>query len=151
MRCESASCSARTLIEKDPAYSFVTARLLLDAIRFEALGEEATQADMATKYADYFPRFVKHGIKIGLLNEGLAHYDLKTLGAALVPSRDIQFGYLGLQTLYDRYFLIDQYAKGGASRRSSCRRHSSCGNGPGAERVTRERIEFWACCRRSIS
>jgi ribonucleoside-diphosphate reductase alpha chain len=110
--------AARTLIEKDPAYSLVTARLLLDAIRFEALGEEATQADMATKYADYFPRFVKHGIKIGLLNEGLAHYDLKTLGAALVPSRDMQFGYLGLQTLYDRYFLIDQYAQfAGAGRR----------------------------------
>jgi ribonucleoside-diphosphate reductase alpha chain len=68
--------AARTLIEKDPAYSFVTARLLLDAIRFEALGEEATQADMATKYADYFPRFLKHGIKIGLINEGLALYDL---------------------------------------------------------------------------
>ena len=62
--------AARTLIEKDPAYSFVTARLLLDAIRFEALGEEATQADMATKYAEYFPRFVKHGIKIGLLERG---------------------------------------------------------------------------------
>jgi ribonucleoside-diphosphate reductase alpha chain len=104
--------AARTLIEKDPAYSFVTARLLLDAIRYEALGEEATQADMTTKYADYFPRFVKHGIKIGLLNEGLAQYDLKTLGAALVPERDLQFGYLGLQTLYDRYFLIDQYIGG---------------------------------------
>src|SRR5207302_1713695 len=54
--------AARTLIEKDPAYSFVTARLLLDSIRYEAMGEECTQADMATKYADYFPRFVKHGI-----------------------------------------------------------------------------------------
>jgi ribonucleoside-diphosphate reductase alpha chain len=104
--------AARTLIEKDPAYSFVTARLLLDAIRYEALGEEATQADMGTKYADYFPRFVKHGIKIGLLNEALAQYDLKTLGASLVPQRDLQFGYLGLQTLYDRYFLIDQYIGG---------------------------------------
>jgi ribonucleoside-diphosphate reductase alpha chain len=104
--------AARTLIENDPAYSFVSARLLLDAIRYEALGEEATQADMATKYGDYFPRFVKHGIKIGLLNEGLAQYDLKTLGAALVPQRDLQFGYLGLQTLYDRYFLIDQYVGG---------------------------------------
>jgi ribonucleoside-diphosphate reductase alpha chain len=104
--------AARTLIEKDPAYSFVTARLLLDSIRHEAMGEEATQADMATKYADYFPRFVKHGIKIGLLSEALAQYDLKTLGAALVPQRDLQFGYLGLQTLYDRYFLVDQYVGG---------------------------------------
>jgi ribonucleoside-diphosphate reductase alpha chain len=104
--------AARTLIEKDPAYSFVTARLLLDSIRVEAMGEEATQADMATRYAEYFPRFVKHGIKIGLLNEALAQYDVKTLGKALVPDRDLQFGYLGLQTLYDRYFLVDQYVGG---------------------------------------
>src|SRR5437016_5519354 len=104
--------AARTLIEKDPAYSYVTARLLLDSIRFESLGEEATHAEMTTKYADYFPRFVKHGIKIGLLNEALAHYDLAKLGAALKPERDLQFGYLGLQTLYDRYFLVDQYVGG---------------------------------------
>jgi ribonucleoside-diphosphate reductase alpha chain len=104
--------AARTLIEKDPAYSFVTARLLLDSIRYEAMGEEATQTDMVAKYADYFPRFVRHGIKIGLLNEALAQYDLKTLGKALVASRDLQFGYLGLQTLYDRYFLVDQYVGG---------------------------------------
>ncbi len=101
--------AARTLIEKDPAYSFVTARLLLDAIRFEALGEDATQAEMAHKYAEYFPQFVKHGVKIGLLNEALTHYDLEQLGQALKPERDLQFGYLGLQTLYDRYFLIDQH------------------------------------------
>jgi ribonucleoside-diphosphate reductase alpha chain len=100
--------AARTLIEKDPAYSLVTGRLLLDAMRHEALGEDATQADMATRYAEYFPRFVKHGIGIGLLNEALLQYDLKTLGAALKPERDLQFGYLGLQTLYDRYFLTDR-------------------------------------------
>jgi ribonucleoside-diphosphate reductase alpha chain len=104
--------AARTLIEKDPAYSYVTARLLLDALRFEALGEEATQAEMATRYAEYFPRFVKHGIKIGLLNESLTQYDLGRLGAALDANRDFQFGYLGLQTLYDRYFLVDQYVGG---------------------------------------
>ncbi|MBK7791128.1 MAG: ribonucleoside-diphosphate reductase subunit alpha [Betaproteobacteria bacterium] len=110
--------AARTLIEKDPAYSFVTARLLLDAIRHEALGEDATQSEMATRYAEYFPRFVKHGVKIGLLNEALLQYDMKQLGAALKPERDLQFGYLGLQTLYDRYFLIDQYAThGNAGRR----------------------------------
>ena len=104
--------AARTLIEKDPSYSFVTARLLLDALRYEALGEEASQTDMKTKYAEYFPKFVKHGIKIGLLNEALTQYDLKVLGAALLPERDLQFGYLGLQTLYDRYFLVDQYVGG---------------------------------------
>ena len=104
--------AARTLIEKDPAYSYVTARLLLDSLRFEALGEEASQADMAHRYAEAFPAFVKHGVKIGLLNEALLQYDMKKLGAALKPDRDLQFGYLGLQTLYDRYFLVDQYAGG---------------------------------------
>ena len=110
--------AARSLIEKDPHYSYVTARLLLDALRYEALGEEATQADMATKYPEYFPQFVKHGVKIGLLNEALLQYDMKKLGAALKPERDLAFGYLGLQTLYDRYFLVDQYAvHGNAGRR----------------------------------
>jgi ribonucleoside-diphosphate reductase alpha chain len=70
--------SARALIEKDPAYSYVTARLLLDALRFEALGEEATQHEMAAKYPEYFPRFVKHGVKIGLLNEALLQFDMKS-------------------------------------------------------------------------
>ncbi len=102
--------AARTLIEKDPAYSLVAARLLLDSIRHEALGEDATQSEMAARYAEYFPRFVKHGVKIGLLNEALLQYDMTKLGAALKPERDLQFGYLGLQTLYDRYFLVDQYA-----------------------------------------
>jgi len=77
--------AARTLIEKDPEYSYVSARLLLDALRFEALGEEATQAEMGQKYADYFPRFVKHGVRIGLLNEALLQFDMGRLGAALKP------------------------------------------------------------------
>ena len=102
---KSAVLSARALIEKDPAYSFVTARLLLNIIRREVLGEDATQAEMATRYADYFPQFVKQGIEAGRLDERLGRFDLLKLGAALDASRDLKFGYLGLQTLYDRYFL----------------------------------------------
>ncbi|WP_237560191.1 ribonucleoside-diphosphate reductase subunit alpha [Ferriphaselus sp. R-1] len=97
--------SARTLIEKDPAYGFVTARLLLDNIRFVILGEEVTQAEMAARYAEYFPKFIKRGIEAELLNPELGHYDLARLGAELDASRDLNFNYLGLQTLYDRYFL----------------------------------------------
>ena len=104
--------AARQYIEKDPAYSFVTARLLLDSIRFEILEEEASQADMATKYGEYFPKFIKHGISIGLLNPELASFDLARLGAALDHTRDFKFGFLGLQTLYDRYFLIDRGVSG---------------------------------------
>jgi ribonucleoside-diphosphate reductase alpha chain len=102
---KSAILSARALIEKDPAYSYVTARLLLDTMRLEVLGEPASQADMATRYAEYFPRFIKEGIQAELLDERLARLDLLKLGAALDARRDLKFGYLGLQTLYDRYFL----------------------------------------------
>jgi len=97
--------SARTLIEADPAYGYVTARLLLNDIRREVLGEEATQGDMETRYAEYFPQFIRRGIDAELLDEKLAQFDLKKLGKALVAQRDNQFEYLGLQTLYDRYFL----------------------------------------------
>ncbi len=97
--------AARSLIEKDPAYSYVTARLLLNSVRHEVLGEEASQAAMRTRYAEYFPGFVEKGIEAGLLDERLARFDLRSLGAALDAHRDLKFGYLGLQTLYDRYFL----------------------------------------------
>ncbi|MGF6530861.1 ribonucleoside-diphosphate reductase alpha chain [Paraburkholderia sp. GAS206C] len=102
---DSAILAARTMIEKDPAYSQVTARILLHTIRREILEEEVTQAQMGERYAEYFPTFIKRGVQAELLDEKLQQYDLKRLGAALDADRDLQFGYLGLQTLYDRYFL----------------------------------------------
>ncbi|MEO7742234.1 MAG: ribonucleoside-diphosphate reductase subunit alpha, partial [Usitatibacter sp.] len=97
--------AARMLIEQDPDYTYVTARLLLHTIRREVLGEEVLQAEMSQRYAEYFPTYISQGVKAQLLDERLASYDLKRLGAALKPERDLQFNYLGLQTLYDRYFL----------------------------------------------
>ncbi len=106
---KSAILSSRALIEKDPDYSRATARLLLHTIRKEVLGEEALPEQMAERYSEYFPGFIKRGIEAGLLDQKLAQFDLKRLGNALVSQRDMQFGYLGLQTLYDRYFLhIDE-------------------------------------------
>src|SRR3954469_7048308 len=102
---KSAVMAARALLEKDPAYSYVTARLLLHGIRLEVLGEEASQADMATRYAGYFPQCIARGIAAELLDPELAQFDLARLGRALRAERDLKFGYLGLQTLYDRYFL----------------------------------------------
>jgi len=102
---KSAILAARALIEKDPAYSYVTARLLLHTMRREALGEEVTQSAMTERYAEYFPKFIRYGIEAELLDDKLALFDLKKLAAALRPERDLQFNYLGLQTLYDRYFL----------------------------------------------
>jgi ribonucleoside-diphosphate reductase alpha chain len=97
--------AARTLIEKDPDYTFATARLLLHTIFKEIIGREVMPADRATAYADYFPQFIKKGVDNELLDEKLLQYDLPRLGAALKAERDNQFDYLGLQTLYDRYFL----------------------------------------------
>lgn len=102
---KSAVLAARALIETDPAYAYVTARLLLHTIRKEVLGVEVAQEAMAEGYADYFPKFIKRGVDAGLLDEKLLQYDLAKLGAALNHKRDLQFNYLGLQTLYDRYFL----------------------------------------------
>ncbi|AUT69577.1 ribonucleoside-diphosphate reductase subunit alpha [Paraburkholderia hospita] len=102
---DSAILAARTMIEKDPAYSQVTARILLHTIRREILEDEVTQAEMGERYAEYFPLFIKRGVNAELLDEKLLQFDLKRLGAALDANRDLQFGYLGLQTLYDRYFL----------------------------------------------
>jgi len=102
---KSAVLSARALIEKDPAYSYVSARLLLHTIRREVLGADVLHSEMGKRYSEYFPQFVKRGIEAELLDERLSGFDLRKLGGALDASRDLQFGYLGLQTLYDRYFL----------------------------------------------
>jgi ribonucleoside-diphosphate reductase alpha chain len=102
---KSAVLAARALIEKDPSYSYVTARLLMHIIRMEVLGEEVGQAEMAAHYLPSFARFIERGIDAELLDPELARFDLPKLGKALKPERDLQFGYLGLQTLYDRYFL----------------------------------------------
>ncbi|TXH39641.1 MAG: ribonucleoside-diphosphate reductase subunit alpha, partial [Burkholderiaceae bacterium] len=97
--------AARTLIEKDPDYTYATARLLLHTIVREILGREVAQADMAQAYQEYFPGFIKKGVDNELLDERLQQYDLARLASALKPERDLKFDYLGLQTLYDRYFL----------------------------------------------
>ena len=103
--------SARALIEKEPNYTYVAARLLLDGLRREALSYvnqgdvEATQAQMAEQYPLYFRKYVETATSLDLLGHELAKYDLERLGKALKPERDHLFTYLGLQTLYDRYFI----------------------------------------------
>ena len=102
---KAAILAARTMIEKEPDYTYATSRLLLHTIRKEIVGQEMTQAQMAAHYIEYFPSFIRKGVENELLDERLEQFDLKRLGAALKPERDLQFDYLGLQTLYDRYFL----------------------------------------------
>ena len=108
--------TARTLVEEDPNYTFVTARLLLDQLRTETLefldvrsqGQEdyqATHSQMLDTYGKAFQAFIHRGVELELLAPELERYDLVRLGSSLIPERDLQFNYLGLQTLYDRYFL----------------------------------------------
>ncbi len=103
--------SARSMIERDPAYSEVAARILLDNARHEALSfvdgvpVEVSQRDMMHRYADYFPAYIRKAAELELLDEELTRYDLKVLGQALEAGNDHGFTYLGLQTLYDRYFI----------------------------------------------
>ncbi|MBU3739147.1 MAG: ribonucleoside-diphosphate reductase subunit alpha [Rhodoferax sp.] len=97
--------ASRTLIEKDPGYTYATARLLFHTIAKEVLGQDVAPADMAQAYVDYFPGFIKRGVTHDLLDERLLQFDLVRLAQALRPERDLQFDYLGMQTLYDRYFL----------------------------------------------
>ncbi|MDG9925283.1 MULTISPECIES: ribonucleoside-diphosphate reductase subunit alpha [unclassified Pseudomonas] len=102
--------TARTLVEREPNYSYVTARLLMDNIRAEALSfldiaSSATHHEMADLYAKALPAYVEKGSEFELIDSKLKTYDLAKLGAAINHERDQQFTYLGLQTLYDRYFI----------------------------------------------
>ena len=102
--------SAKAMIEKEPNYGYVAARLLLAELRSEALEflqlpSINSSADMAEAYPRYFDHFIHRGIDVELLDPRLANFNLKKLGAALLADRDLKFNYLGLQTLYDRYFL----------------------------------------------
>ncbi|MBP8185516.1 MAG: ribonucleoside-diphosphate reductase subunit alpha, partial [Pseudomonas sp.] len=102
--------TARTLVEREPNYSFVTARLLMDTLRGEALGylgitASATHHEMVDLYAKALPAYIAKGIELELLNPVLGDFDLELLGKAINHERDQQFTYLGLQTLYDRYFI----------------------------------------------
>ncbi|WP_427853123.1 ribonucleoside-diphosphate reductase subunit alpha [Legionella gresilensis] len=102
--------AARTLVEKEPNYTYVTARLLLDSLRSEALNKlniqtEATFDEMAKLYPSYFKVFIGQGIEQGILDSKLGEFNLDKLAQALLPQRDMQFTYLSLQTLYDRYFI----------------------------------------------
>ena len=105
--------SARALIDREPDHSRAAARLLLDILRREALGflglesEVDTQADMGERYGDYFRAYIDRAVELELLDPRLRQYDIERLAEAIEPERDLQFTYLGLQTLYDRYFIHD--------------------------------------------
>jgi len=101
--------ATKAKIEKDPAYSKISARLLLDKIYRETLGLDAMDSKLQSRHREYFKEYIAHGIKIDRLAPELADFDLETIGKAFDLRRDDKFQFLGLQTLYDRYFIHDNY------------------------------------------
>ena len=102
--------TSRTLVEKEPNYTFVTSRILLDNLRAEALtflglSKEATHAEMIKLYPEALEAFINKGVENQIINPELQKMDIKKLGRAIKAERDQDFTYLGLQTLYDRYFI----------------------------------------------
>ncbi len=104
--------TSRTLVEQEPNYTYVTARILLDNIRTEALTylgmqKKATLKDMETLYPLALKSFLERGVENEILNPELLEMDIEKLGSAIDSHKDTNFTYLGLQTLYDRYFIHD--------------------------------------------
>jgi ribonucleoside-diphosphate reductase alpha chain len=97
--------AAKSKIEKEPAYSQVAARLLLDVLYRETMGLPASDATLVKAHRQYFKKYIKAGISLERVSPKLLDFDLDELGMAMDLSRDDLFSYLGLQTLYDRYFI----------------------------------------------
>ncbi len=103
--------AARALIEQEPNYAYVSARLLLNLLHDEALAFVlpesvlASQQHRSVQYEEYFPEFIRRAIDLQILDKELGNFDLARLASALRSERDQNFQFLGLQTLYDRYFL----------------------------------------------
>ncbi len=93
--------AARARIEREPVHTHVAARLLLQIIYREAL----PQGDVAQTHAAHFKDYLAEGVKLGRLSKDLLDFDLKKIAGAMKTERDMQFTYMGLQTLYDRYLI----------------------------------------------
>jgi len=97
--------AAKSRIENDPAYGYVTARLLLDVLYRETLPGYEHYHDLTVAHASRFKAYLEEGVAAGRLSPDLLGYDLDKIAAALKPERDLQFNYMGLQTIYDRYLI----------------------------------------------
>lgn len=103
---QAAIMAARTRIEVEPGYAYVAARLLLHLLYQEAVGQPTTLAEAPDLYKNYFAHYIDLAVESELIDTRMRKiFDLHRLAAALRPDRDLQFAFLGLQTLYDRYFI----------------------------------------------
>ena len=97
--------SAREKIEKEPSYSYAAAKLLLNCLYKEVFKEGVDSDTFKLQYRKAFIQNIKKLVKEDRLSASLLDFDLKMLSEALKIRRDDQFKYLGIQILYDRYFI----------------------------------------------
>ncbi|MBS0623950.1 MAG: ribonucleoside-diphosphate reductase subunit alpha [Verrucomicrobia bacterium] len=100
--------AARSKIEMEPEYTYIASNLLLDTLYRETMGIEAHHAKLKSRHREYFISYLKHGVSLGRLDPALLSFNLEKLADALELKRDLTFSYLGLQTLYDRYFIHEE-------------------------------------------
>jgi len=101
----------RTYIERDPAYSYLASRLLLNVLYKEVIGGKIEYTNIDTIYKKAFVKNIKDAVKLNFLDERLLDYNLEWIASHLKPERDKMFKFLGMQTLYDRYFITDPVSK----------------------------------------
>lgn len=101
----------RSQIERDPCYSRIAARMLLNTVYEEVVGVGVESPDFEKKHADAFKKSLERGVALGRIDKELLTFDLDALSALLDTKNDLHFEYLGLQTLYDRYFVRDDTTK----------------------------------------
>ena len=103
--------NSKTLIEKDGDFAKFSARILLSYMYEESLGwniAENTIEELKTFHVEGFKKYLKRGVEIKRLDSKLLKLDCAKLADAIDPSADLDFDYLGIQTLYDRYLVIDK-------------------------------------------
>jgi len=106
--------NARSLIEKDADFALFAGRILLSYIYEEVLDWSITRdgiEGLKEAHRKAFKSYLRHGVTIERLSPKILQYDLDKLAEALDPSADLDFEYLGVQTLYDRYLIVDKTKK----------------------------------------
>ena len=112
--------NAKALMECDAEFARFAGRLLCTYIYEEVLDWDILRdgvGGLKEAHARYLPEYLRHGVEIKRLSPDLLRYDTEKLGAALDPSADLEFDYLGIQTLYDRYLIVDRTNTGDEERR----------------------------------
>ncbi|MEX0598473.1 MAG: ATP cone domain-containing protein, partial [Candidatus Paceibacterota bacterium] len=103
--------TVRSYIDKDTAYSVLAARLLLNTIYENVIGNNLDYDNLDSLYQNSFVNNIQSAVEAGLLSKDMLDYNLEWLASKIKPERDGLFKFLGIQTLYDRYFIKDPVTK----------------------------------------